>query len=188
MKVKFNSDRIIAVSAIMISLMTLFIFLYQTNVVEEQSRLSVRPRLTFNKNITRSTTLRDSSSSTEVNLSLILRNNGLGPAIVESSSIDYRGKSYEIGSFFQEVFPELANYGYFQMITELTEGEAIPASEATEIFSYRYNEKDQELIDQYLGISKSFDLPFDVLIVYSSMYEEKWKVRSNTQGHPEKID
>ena len=82
MKKNFNADRIIGLSAMLISLMTLIIFLYQTNLIKKQSVLSVRPRLTFSKNIDKTVTVKDSTNSTTISIRLTLRNNGLGPAII----------------------------------------------------------------------------------------------------------
>ncbi|WP_299529181.1 hypothetical protein [Ulvibacterium sp.] len=189
-KVAINADRAIGASAILISLLTLFIFLYQTHLLKEQSRLSVRPRLSFSKNITQSMTVNDLDSiqSTLINISLTLRNDGLGPAIIESNHIVDRGNPYDILTFFDTVYPKLREYGVFTQITELKIGEALPASKTVAIFTYQYRRIDEDKINNYLNISESYELPFDVLIEYASLYEEKWMIRSNSKGHPTKLD
>ncbi len=190
MKLTFNADRIIGLSAMLISLMTLFIFLYQTNLLREQSRLSVRPRLTFNKNINKLVTLNvsDSTNSTLINITLSLRNDGLGPAIIELNKVVDKNSQYDILTFFDTVYPKLKEYGVFTQLTELELGEAIPASETIDIFSYQYDVTNENKINDYLNISESYVLPFDILIEYSSLYEEKWMVKSNTKGHPKKVN
>lgn len=109
MKLTFNADRIIGLSAMLISLMTLFIFLYQTNLLREQSRLSVRPRLAFSKNINKLVTMNvsDSTNSTLINITLSLRNDGLGPAIIESNKVVDKNNQYDILTFFDTVYPKL---------------------------------------------------------------------------------
>ncbi len=190
MKLTFNADRIIGLSAMLISLMTLFIFLYQTNLLREQSRLSVRPRLTFNKNINKLVTLNvsDSTNSTLINITLSLRNDGLGPAIIELNKVVDKNSQYDILTFFDTVYPKLKEYGVFTQLTELELGEAIPASETIDIFSYQYDVTNENKINAYLNISESYVLPFDILIEYSSLYKEKWMVKSNTKGHPKKVN
>ncbi|WP_422083801.1 hypothetical protein [Ulvibacterium sp.] len=189
-KVALNADRAIGASAILISLLTLFIFLYQTHLLKEQSRLSVRPRLSFSKNITQSMTVVDSDSiqSTLINISLALRNNGLGPAIIESNRFVDRGNPYDILTFFDTVYPKLRKYGVFTQITELKIGEALPASKTIDIFTYQYQRIDEDKINDYLNISEPYELPFEVHIEYSSLYEEKWIIQSNSEGHPIKLD
>ena len=49
-KKKFNADRILGISAMVISLLTLAIFIYQTDIMRVQSKLSVKPRLDFTTN------------------------------------------------------------------------------------------------------------------------------------------
>ena len=189
-KITINSDKIIGISAMLISLLTLFIFLYQTNLLRKQSRLSVRPRLTFSKTIKKTVTLNDSDSvkSTIVNLRLTLRNNGLGPAIIESYKVVDKNDKYDIIIFFDTVYPKLKEYGVFKEITELEVGEAIPVSETIDVFSYQYNLINEKKIIDYLNIPGPYELPFSMLTEYSSMYEEKWIVDSNTKGHPKRLN
>ena len=189
-KIAINPDRAIGFAAILISLLTLFIFLYQTNLLKEQSRLSVRPRLSFSKNINQSITVDDSDStnSTVISISLTIRNNGLGPAIIESNRIIDKGNSYNIISFFDIVYPKLREYGVFTQIAELEVGEAIPASKSVHIFTYQYDLINESKINNYLNITESYELPFDIFIEYSSMYEEKWCIRSNLKGHPRRVE
>ena len=187
---RLNGDRLLAISAIFISLMTLFIFLYQTSLLEEQSRLSVRPRLTFSKNINKSSTINniDSTQTTLINLGLTVRNNGLGPAIIHANKVLHQQKSYNIISFFDTVYPKLSDYGVFTQITELKVGEAITASETVILFNYQFNLENEQDIYNYLGIENYLELPFHIWIEYASLYEEKWVVESENEGHPEKVD
>lgn len=60
---------------------------------------------------------------------LVVENNGLGPAIIESASYIDNGKEYDMMNFFQEAYPKLEELGHFQQITALSVGEAIPEKE-----------------------------------------------------------
>lgn len=169
-----------------ISLLTLLIFMYQTHLLREQSRLSVKPRLTFSKNIDRTITLskKDSLTSTKVSLSLSIRNDGLGPAIIESNKVVHQNREFDILTFFDMVYPKLREYGVFNQITDLKVGGAIPVSQSVNVFSYFYDIVDENKIKSYLEISDFQELPFNISVVYSSMYQEKWMVTSNEEGHP----
>ncbi|MDN5204617.1 hypothetical protein QQ008_24710 [Fulvivirgaceae bacterium BMA10] len=158
--------------------------------MKEQSRLSVRPRLTFNKNVTSSVTVDDKDSiiSKVVKLSVTVRNNGLGPAIIESGKMMDKGKVYDIPDFFDTVYPKLKDFGVFTQTYGLEAGGAIPASEIITIFTYQYNTENEKKIYDYLGSPEYYELPFIVSIEYTSLYEEKWIVESNSNTHPKKIN
>ena len=79
MKFKMNTDRVIGLSAMLIGLLTLIIFTYQTSIIRKQSRLSVTPRLVFN-------TIQDQKDSSITYVVEII-NKGLGPAVIESINI-----------------------------------------------------------------------------------------------------
>ena len=172
--------------------MTLFILLYQTNIFRQQSRLSVRPRLTFSKDIGLKELLilkdNDSIISKQRKLSLAVRNNGLGPAIIESNVVLKGTEPYNILVFFDEVYPMLKELGVFTQITELQVGEAIPQSEKVNLFTYQYDVINEQKIFEYLEIANYHELPFKIKIEYSSIYEEKWMVESGKKGHPVKIE
>lgn len=189
---KFNADKILGLSAILISVMTLFILLYQTNIIKQQSRLSVRPRLTFSKGIGINESLvlkeNDSTTSTLIKITLKVRNNGLGPAIIDSNVVINDMQSYNILDFFDEAYPRLKELGVFTQITELKVGEAIPESETVELFTYQYNVINEQQIFEYLGVESYYELPFRIRIEYSSIYEERWMVESDKKGHPVKIN
>lgn len=187
MKFKFSLDRILGFAALLISLLTLFIFFYQTNLLKEQSRLSVRPRLTFNKNISRTVLESDSSTSTLIEVRLSILNNGLGPAIIESNKVVYQNKPYHLINFFDTALPKLKTYGHFPLVSDLSIGGAIPASESIDLFTYQYDLKNEDKINACLGVNKPYQLPFDIYVEYSSMYEEKWIVSSNRKGHPKQV-
>lgn len=188
MKPKVLTDRLVGFSAMLISLMTLVIFLYQTNLQKNQSRLSVRPRLTFSKHIDQTVSVTDSSNTIKVKMRLTVRNNGLGPAIIERGVINDRDREYDMASFFDQAYPKMREFGFFSQMTDLTIGEAIPASESVDLFTYEYDESVEKGLLSYLGVDAPYELPFSVKLEYSSMYEERWRVESNREGHPERLD
>ncbi|MEO0789852.1 MAG: hypothetical protein AAFY36_14380, partial [Bacteroidota bacterium] len=80
----WTSDRIVSMSAIFISLATLFVFVYQTNLIREQQHLSVYPHLSLGN-----------AYSGSLNYQQVLSNEGIGPAFIEGIEVrDTSGKEY----------------------------------------------------------------------------------------------
>lgn len=186
---KINSDRIVAISAMLISLLTLIIFLYQTSLMEEQSRLSVRPRLSFNMNIGKTISVKEAgvSSDTTVTVWLSIKNNGLGPAIINDGWITYNNTTFEGISFFNTELSELNQYGVMNTISELNEGQAIPVTEEIILFQYSYDSKYELQVNEILPLNEAYQFPFTITVDYASMYEEVWRIESNHDGHPRKL-
>ena len=80
---KWDTDRIVSISAMLVGLGSLFIVLYQTALISEQQKASVLPYLMIAYN-----------SSSE-GAYLALRNVGLGPAKIERVSIQHDGKTFD---------------------------------------------------------------------------------------------
>ena len=72
---KWNTDRIIGICAILISLGSLFIIVYQTQIIHDSERASVMPYLELGMSI-------DDSQQR-----ITIGNTGLGPAFVKSIEI-----------------------------------------------------------------------------------------------------
>ena len=66
---KLNTDKILGLSAMLISICTLIVFLYQTNLIKKQQYMSVYPYLTLGNN-----------GSFTADYEYSLTNNGIGPA------------------------------------------------------------------------------------------------------------
>lgn len=177
------TDRIVGFAAILISLLTLIIFIYQTNIMHQQSRLSVKPRLLF------SSTLRFEDDTLLV-YSILLENKGIGPAIVDSSFVTYEGAKYQSDweDFFGEVVPELEAYGEFISYSNISIGETLSSDEEKVLFTYVCPVSQYVEVLEYLEVSdESNDLPLDMTIYYHSIYEDdKWVITSNQI--PQKID
>lgn len=169
-------------TAIFISLMTLIIFIYQTRIIREQSRLSVTPRISFKTELM----FQDSIAS----FSTIVENKGIGPGIIESIRIIYEGKVHQLNfrTFFDEAYPKLKSLGKLRHTSSLSEGSALAANESKVLFAYEYDVEKIPEIMGYLNVQEDDNLPFEIEIEYSSIYKEKWKVSTDDEGHPLRID
>ena len=169
MKKNWNTDRILGLSAMTISLLTLIIFIYQTNIMRKQSRLSVTPRLSFlQQEITN-----DSS--------YIYRNNmvnkGLGPAIIESVTIIYEGERINLrfSDFFEKYFPRYKEFVSMESDTKLSRGSTLTAGETVNFFTIAAPIKTVKAFQEYMQV-KDDNLPFDIEVIYRSIYKERWEV------------
>ncbi len=177
------TDRIVGFSAILISLLTLIIFIYQTNIMHQQSRLSVKPRLLFSSNL-------GYVNDSLFVYSVFLENKGIGPAIIDSSFVLYDGKKYynDWEYFFNEETPALHEYGEFVGYSNIAVGGTLSADEEKRLFSYQCPISKYPKVLEYLDITEDEDdLPLDMTVYYHSIYEDdKWVVNSNKL--PKRID
>ncbi|PHN05727.1 hypothetical protein [Flavilitoribacter nigricans] len=180
-KIKFNSEKLLSISAMGISFITLIIFIYQTNLMSRQNNLSIMPYLDL------STT--ENSANREYTYQLNLKNHGIGPAIIVSVRCMYRGKSYDLKDydnyffrFLEEQLPELKQLTRTSA-SSLDRGMAIPANTSYNIFTVK-DSLGYQLITA--GLQKMIAEGFDYEIVYKSIQDERWMIDYNSEG-PRKL-
>lgn len=170
-------EKIVAFSAMFISVLTLYIFIRQTNLIETQNHLSTMPYLLF-----------DVSKNGEKNLfSIDLVNYGVGPTIIENKRIFYKGESYEMGivEFLQKNILGMERDS-INVISSSTirSGIAIPANGRRNIVTIGGDEK------SYQGFLKIFQEiqseEFNYQIEYKSIYDDHWRIASKN-NIPEEI-
>ena len=83
MRMKWDTDRIVSISAMLVGLGSLFIVLYQTTLMREQAKASVLPYLLIAYN-----TNNDGSY-------IALLNAGLGPALIDRVRVIHQGKAFD---------------------------------------------------------------------------------------------
>ena len=180
-KRKWNGDRILGISAMSISFITLVIFIYQTNLMSKQNYLSILPYLAIST----------SDNSANNTFAITLDNYGVGPAIVESATLRYRGELEDLTDYDNEFLqyliskaPELDSITSISYST-LDKGVAIPAGEKYNILTIFNSEKDYLLYKGILEEMLAKGLYFE--IKYKSIQDEHWRINNITQG-PEKLD
>src|SRR5688572_24077661 len=114
-----STDRLVSLSAMFIGLATLFIVVYQTPLQRAAQTASVLPYLMI--------ALQANSESTYI----VLRNSGVGPALIEDVAIRYQGRAYERDpyDFYLEVRPEAAAEEGLS-VDKLIPGRLVSAGEA----------------------------------------------------------
>jgi hypothetical protein len=175
LKPKFwNADKIVSLSAILISLATMTIYLYQTHLIIKQQHASVMPYLMVGQ-----------SSNGKSHMVVNLTNDGLGPAFVEKFNVYYQGKKYEncdLPTFFYHynIKKDSIQFGYSSLIV----GQLIPANKAIEVLFINNSDKDASKLKNYFWDT---DKPIELEIFYSSIYGEKWRMRGSF-ARPEKLE
>jgi hypothetical protein len=166
-KPEWRFDIIISVCAMLVSVATFGIYLYQTKIIREQAHASVYPHLEIERRY---------GSQKDPHFILVAKNVGIGPAFLKSMEIKYRDSVYYSKNydgnlpivFLREIlpsddkFPFLGVGGTIPMV--------IPAGEK-EMFLI-LNSKKYEDMKLLVGI---FD-EAKIKICYSSVYKDYWTV------------
>jgi hypothetical protein len=91
-KKRFGTEMIVALAAIMVSVMTLFVYIYQARIMQEQQHTSVWPYVEW-------TTTYYSEENQEFYISVI--NKGVGPALMKDSKLYLDDKLYSYGEYHE---------------------------------------------------------------------------------------
>ncbi|MEL6483881.1 MAG: hypothetical protein AAFP96_03430, partial [Bacteroidota bacterium] len=172
-KKKFNADRILGISAMLISLLTLAICIYQTDIMRVQSKLSVKPRLDFTTN--------QGGNDTIIIFQEFIENKGLGPAIIDSIYFKFEGNQYALSpeNFMKENLPRLLEFGTLSQHATMGKGMTLSHGESMCIYTYKLHHSKLDSIFAYLDVDMDSDDPFPIEVIYTSMYEDEfWKVSS----------
>lgn len=157
-----TTDRIVSLSAMFVSILTLITFVYQTRLMKVQSQLSVMPHLGVLTN----------SGPNPPFLELELINQGVGPAIIEERIIYHEGKAHkmELIDLIRQTGNILDSLGVVSYAST-NAGSVIPAGESIILFRVEGDQGKVSMAAEYL---QSLDLGFD--IIYRSIYNKRWKI------------
>lgn len=168
----------VSISAILVSLGTLFMIMYQTNLMRQEQRASVMPSLTIG------TGYHFENESMEETIRVT--NRGLGPAFIREVRIIDSNQAYET-----DVYGYLKKQGLHssievRTINRLQPGSIIPPNERmiiygkitdststltlTEAFEFYDDSEDSENIETNKPIME---------IIYENVYGDRWRIRSD---------
>ncbi|MEL7119942.1 MAG: hypothetical protein AAFO07_10885 [Bacteroidota bacterium] len=161
----WNSEKILSLSAMFISLITLIVFIYQTDLIRVEQHKSVYPYLSISNGGSGSTTYR-----------YILENKGIGPAVLTSIKVtDADDKVYDdIIHYLAEKLVTIndTTIGFYH--TNLAVGRMIAEKESVEIV--KMNDPRVEAANTMRGILN--DMGAVIEIEYESIYGDKWLLTS----------
>jgi len=168
----WTSEKFIGLSAMLISLCTLILFVYELNITRRQQYASVLPYLQIRHIEMHFPTYK---------LSLI--NDGLGPAIIKSIKVTQDGKEY-LGDPSQFIIQS----GIFKIDTTLTfsmtniyPGRLIPAGKQLDMISADGDLENAERLSNIFLNDK-----VTIEIEYESVYGERWILKGLGSSPTEK--
>ena len=178
MKKKFwTSEKLLGLSALLVSLFTLVVFIYQTNLIRKQQYMAVYPYLELGN-----------YSPESLEYKYTLTNKGVGPALIKSVEVrDRMGKSYN--SIHEYLCNKLhTSDSVWTYRADIYEGRLISAEEEIILFGLFDEEQARSR-----GIPKnttkgaiklhhtlnSNDLV--IKITYESIYGESWTISKNSK-------
>lgn len=158
-----TSDKILTFSAIFISCLALVVSIMQTRIMQKQSHAAVWPRL-------------DTGYGYGSDyFKTMVRNQGVGPAIVTEIEYSYKDSSFQnienLVTYFIEVESKNTqetvqiNYSY----SNIAKGQVIGASEVIEIFKTT-DSTSVAIIKKYLSET-------NISLDYCSIYETCWRMQ-----------
>lgn len=164
-KARWTTDKIVSFSAIMISLVTLIVFIYQTQLMAEQQRLSVLPHMSFAY-----------MNTGGPDFTILVSNDGIGPAFVEDVEIHYADSIYkkDLPSFLYQDVPEMDSIENV-VHSNILPGQLIPAGRRIEILMVEGSQKDA---DRLLSLLRQLNIRAELR--YRSAYNERWLLTTDS--------
>jgi hypothetical protein len=180
-RASFTTDRIVGLSAIVVSVGSLFVIVYQTHLMRQAQSASVLPYLMVGV------------QSNGEGAYLTLTNKGLGPALIEEVRIRHEGKTFDEDphDFFVRMRPD-RNIPALS-VDRIAVGRLIPAGERLMTLGMDGDERIRMLVD-LLNLYELADVPRAWLvnlkvpvnarravieITYASVYGERWRITSD---------
>ena len=177
----WDTDRIVALSAMAVGLCTVFITLYQTYLTRQAQSASVFPYLVFAIN------------SNDAGAYITLRNDGVGPAMVEDLHIRYRARDYQKDpyDFFLEQQPNANSEGL--NVDRVMKGRLIPAGATIQMLGSVGGPQRVAMLTEMLRLFAIAEVPKAWLVAtgatgtdkavieisYTSVYGNRWRLRSD---------
>jgi hypothetical protein len=154
-KMKIRSEWIIAFSAVLVSILTLFVYIYQARIMMEQQHASAWPYLEWTLTI---------SPGTEFYLSV--QNKGTGPAIVKNTQLMLDGKLIGHRELVRDVLGQKMD-SLWLFFSQVDNRVLAPGDE---IRLFQVKNDNGVKVPKLSGISKRIQYT----ICYCSVYDDCW--------------
>lgn len=153
-----KSEMMVAFSAIFVSIATLFVYMYQARIMQDQLHTSVWPHIEWLYN------------NGDNQFVLTVQNNGIGPAIIKD--VTMRLDSTDVGSN-SELFKKLLGNSNFNFVNSTLMGRVILPGEKVEMV-HVFDRDAARAIDSLL-LWNSSPHTFEFEICYCSVYDDCWR-------------
>lgn len=153
------TDDVPAIASGVIALLALFATLYQSHLSRKHNRLSIRPHLAVH-----------GEEGDDFTFTVIIRNDGLGPASIEDLIIYRDGKKINANGehLITKAF-EGIDKCELKSLEAISPPFILPANQAIKLATIEYN-KNINSIDEYLESTLRLEIP------YKSSYGERFKL------------
>jgi len=180
---RFDSDKWLAISAMVVSVGTLVALAYQSMLMRDSERASKLPYLYFSL-----------LSNDQQGVEILLANSGIGPAIVDDVQIHYQGKDFAADpyDFYMGLSEENRKNG--AGVDKVQKGRLIPAGTTVQMLQFPAGANGQQtMLPVMLRLFDFADVPLAwysrlppsdvkhgiIEVKYSSVYGEHWRARSD---------
>ena len=157
-KIKWSGDKLLGISALIISFATLISLIYQSRITREHEMKSAFPKLELWHN------------NNADKFELVLLNTGLGPAIIEDCYIIYKNDILQMDhqEFANRYADSLPKVGYGT--TSLTRGRVIQPGSELKLIRLSLDSL------SYHPLHEVFKFKSTLAIKYSSVYDQMWEI------------
>ncbi len=175
---KLNADRIVSISAIIVSLATVFMILYQTNLMRQEQKSSVMPSLMIGYGANSDTL------NKVVNERIWIENRGLGPAFIHKILIsDSLGEhQVDLHEYFENINSNKNEVG----VRRIFPGLIIPKNDGMTLYQKYSDSTSNVILGKYFKYPyKTGNLPntespvAEIIIYYTNVYGDQWKIESH---------
>lgn len=157
---RWNSEKIVSLSALIISLATLITLMYQSKIMREHEENSSFPKLELWNN------------TLDSKYQLELRNTGLGPAILENIKISYQDSIYDIDPrSFAKMYLDTVQFRYSLGTSTLSKGRIIQPGDYIWPIQIIKDSTYMHPLIEIFGEGEA-----RVIINYSSVYGQHWQI------------
>ncbi len=183
MALKLDTDRVVSLSAMVVGVGSLFIILHQTHLMRQAQSAAVYPHLAI------------SITSNTDGVYFVLRNTGVGPARIDDVRVRHDGREHagDAYDFYIHRNPDGDNSTL--SLDRVMRGRLIPAGEGVQMIG-RSGRDQREMLKELLEMFEIAEVPRSWLsglgipldpagravleVSYSSVYDERWTVRSDS--------
>jgi len=185
-----NADRIVSFSAMLVGVATLGIVVYQTQLEREAKRAEVLPYVTMS--------LMANGEATYI----VVRNAGVGPALLEDVRIHYHGDELNVDPYDFYIAERGTTLGANLSVDKLIPGRLISPGEVIRTLGWE-GQGAREMVRELLSVFDIGEVPDTwytangvvrsgpdkaiIEITYTSVYGERWRVSSD-KVVPERVD
>ena len=151
---QLKPELLLAIIAVLISISTMFVYLYQSSLMKTQQKMSVWPHLTFGP------------SWDHDHLALNLTNKGIGPAIIKKVKIVINDVQIDGIHELMKHIPDSLKSEF--TYSSLWPGQVVMAGEVIQFFK----NTNPETIKYLLGLMENGNIKIE--ICYCSVYDDCW--------------